>query len=195
MWRRRGRGRTLGRSMILVTGAVAIIVLIAKRRARDDQRTRRAEQATKEAADVIRESYENTRSSFREARERQTRYATDFSERMSGNLRAGIESAQAASQGLTDQAQTRVPEEAGETPARSTEEDERSAGEDAQAEAVELPIEDYDSLNVHQVTQKLGELSVEELEQLRDYEAKNKNRRSIMQRFDTRIRAREGRSS
>ena len=195
MWRRRGRGRTLGRSMILVTGAVAIIVLIAKRRARDDQRTRRAEQATKEAADVIRESYENTRSSFREARERQTRYATDFSERMTGNLRAGIESAQATSQELTDQAQTRVPEEAGETPARSTEEDERSAGEDAQAEAVELPIEDYDSLNVHQVTQKLGELSVEELEQLRDYEAKNKNRRSIMQRFDTRIRAREGRSS
>ena len=195
MRRRRGRGRTLGRSMILVTGAVAIIVLIAKRRARDDQRTRRAEQATKEAADVIRESYENTRSSFREARERQTRYATDFSERMTGNLRAGIESAQATSQELTDQAQTRVPEEAGETPARSTEEDERSAGEDAQAEAVELPIEDYDSLNVHQVTQKLGELSVEELEQLRDYEAKNKNRRSIMQRFDTRIRAREGRSS
>ena len=181
--------------MILVTGAVAIIVLIAKRRARDDQRTRRAEQATKEAADVIRESYENPRSSFREARERQTRYATDFSERMTGNLRAGIESAQATSQELTDQAQTRVPEEAGETPARSTEEDERSAGEDAQAEAVELPIEDYDSLNVHQVTQKLGELSVEELEQLRDYEAKNKNRRSIMQRFDTRIRAREGRSS
>ncbi len=181
--------------MILVTGAVAIIVLIAKRRARDDQRTRRAEQATKEAADVIRESYENTRSSFREARERQTRYATDFSERMTGNLRAGIEGAQATSQQLTDQAQTRVPEEAGETPARSTEEDERSAREDAQAEAVELPIEDYDSLNVHQVTQKLGELSVEELEQLRDYEAKNKNRRSIMQRFDTRIRAHEGRSS
>ena len=195
MRRRRGRGRTLGRSMILVTGAVAIIVLIAKRRARDDQRTRRAEQATKEAADVIRESYENTRSSFREARERQTRYATDFSERMTGNLRAGIESAQATSQELTDQAQTRVPEEAGETPARSTEEGERSTGENTQAEAGELPIEDYDSLNVHQVTQKLGELSVEELEQLRDYEAKNMNRRSIMQRFDTRIRAREGRSS
>ena len=195
MRKRRGRERTLGRSIILVTGAVAIIVLIAKRRARDDQRTRRAEQATKEAADVIRESYENTRSSFREARERQTRYATDFSERMSGNLRAGIESAQAASQELTDQAQTRLPEEADETPARSTEEGERSTGENTQAEAEELPIEDYDSLNVHQVTQKLGELSVEELEQLRDYEANNKNRRSIMQRLDTRIRARQGRSS
>ncbi len=63
-----------------------------------------------------------------------------------------------------------------------------------QADAEELPIEDYESLNVNQVTQRLGELSVEEIERLRDYEAKNKNRRSLMQRFDTRIGAvREGR--
>jgi hypothetical protein len=63
-----------------------------------------------------------------------------------------------------------------------------------QADAEEPPIEDYDSLNVNQVTQRLGELSVEEIERLREYEAKNKNRRSLMQRFDTRIgAAREGR--
>jgi hypothetical protein len=193
--RRLGRKRTFGRSLVLVTGAVAIIVLIAKRRARNDHRVRRAKQAAEEAADVIRESYENARSRFGEAREGQTQYATDFSERVTGNLRAGVESAQAASQELTDQAQTRVPEEVSEAPARSTEEGERSTGENIQADAGELPIEDYDSLNVHQVTQKLRELSVEELEQLRDYEAKNKNRRSVMQRFDTRIRARKGRSS
>ena len=63
-----------------------------------------------------------------------------------------------------------------------------------QADAEELPIEDYESLNVNQVTQRLGELNVEEIERLREYEAKNKNRRSLMQRFDTRIgAAREGR--
>ncbi|MDP8952269.1 MAG: hypothetical protein M3N18_08540 [Actinomycetota bacterium] len=56
-------------------------------------------------------------------------------------------------------------------------------------------MEDYDSLTVHQVTQRLGELSVEEIERLRDYETRNKNRRSLMQRFDTRIEAaRQGRS-
>jgi len=195
MRRRLGRERTFGKSTVLAIGAVAIIVLIARRRARDDQRTRRAKQATKEASDVIREAYKNARGRLGEVRERQAQYTTAFSERVTGNLRVGVESAQAASQELTDQAQKRVLEEVGEAPAQTTEEGERSTGENIQADAGELPIEDYDSLNVHQVTQKLRELSVEELEQLRDYEAKNKNRRSIMQRFDTRIRAREGRSS
>ena len=51
------------------------------------------------------------------------------------------------------------------------------------------PIEDYDSLNVNQVSQRLGELSVEEIERLRECEAANKNRRSLIQRFDTRIEA------
>ena len=36
--------------------------------------------------------------------------------------------------------------------------------------------------------QSLRELSLEEVEHLRDYEAENRNRRSIMQRFETRIR-------
>jgi hypothetical protein len=59
-----------------------------------------------------------------------------------------------------------------------------------------LPIENYNALSVNQVTQRIGELSVEEIERLRDYEAEHKNRRSLMQRFNTRIRAtREGLSS
>jgi hypothetical protein len=53
----------------------------------------------------------------------------------------------------------------------------------------EPPIEDYDSLNVNQVSQRLGELGVEEIERLREYEAASKNRRSLIQRFDTRIEA------
>ena len=55
------------------------------------------------------------------------------------------------------------------------------------ADAEGLPLEDYDSLTVQQVTQRLGELSVEEIEQLRDYEAENRNRRSLMERFERRI--------
>ena len=194
MRRRLGREQTFSKSMVLAIGAVTIIVLIARRRARDDQRTRRAKQATKEASDVIREAYKNARGRFGEIRDRQAQYTTD-SERVTGNLRAGAESVQAASHELTDQAQKRVLEEVGKAPAQTSEEGQRGTGENIQADVGELPIEDYDSLNVHQITQKLRELSVEELEQLRDYEAKNKNRRSIMQRFDTRIRAREGRSS
>ena len=64
-----------------------------------------------------------------------------------------------------------------------------SAPREAQADAEGLPLEDYDSLSVNRVTQRLGELSVEEIERLRDYEAENKGRRSLIDRFDRRIRA------
>jgi len=62
-------------------------------------------------------------------------------------------------------------------------------GTAAAADAEGPPIEDYDSLNVHQVTQKLGKLSIEEIERLCDYEAENRGRRSLMDRFERRIRA------
>jgi hypothetical protein len=64
-----------------------------------------------------------------------------------------------------------------------------AAIEEGRSGAEGLPIDEYDSLTVSQVTQSLRELSLEEVEQLREYEAENRNRRSIMQRFETRIRA------
>jgi hypothetical protein len=63
-----------------------------------------------------------------------------------------------------------------------------TAPEESQGDTEGLPIEEYDSLNVSQVTQRLGELSVEELERLRDYEAENRSRRSLLERFERRIR-------
>jgi HPt (histidine-containing phosphotransfer) domain-containing protein len=61
--------------------------------------------------------------------------------------------------------------------------------EENRADAKGPPIEGYDSLNIGQVTQKLLEWSVEEVEQLRDYEAQNRNRPSVMQRFERRLNA------
>lgn len=59
-----------------------------------------------------------------------------------------------------------------------------------------LPIENYDALNVKQVTSRLGKSSIEEIERVQDYESESKNRRSLMQRFDARVRVRrEGVSS
>jgi hypothetical protein len=63
------------------------------------------------------------------------------------------------------------------------------AGTAAVTDAEGLPLEGYDSLNVHQVTQELGKLSIEEIERLRDYEGENRGRRSLMDRFERRIRA------
>jgi hypothetical protein len=61
--------------------------------------------------------------------------------------------------------------------------------EEMRADTKGSPIEGYDSLNVSQITQKLLEWSVEEVEQLRDYEAQNRNRPSVMQRFERRLNA------
>ena len=56
-----------------------------------------------------------------------------------------------------------------------------------EAEDSGLPLEDYDSLNVREVSEKLHELSLEEMRQLRDHEAENKNRQTLIRRFDARI--------
>jgi len=70
-----------------------------------------------------------------------------------------------------------------------SQEEEPRTGTTTRADAEGLPIEDYNSLNVNQVTQKLGEISIEEIERLRDYEAENRGRRSLIDRFERRIRA------
>jgi len=53
----------------------------------------------------------------------------------------------------------------------------------------EVPLEDYDSLTVEQISERLDELSAEEIRQLRGYEAQNKSRSTLLQRLDGRIEA------
>jgi hypothetical protein len=64
-------------------------------------------------------------------------------------------------------------------------------GERAEVQAGEndLPLADYDTLNIREVSERLEELSVEEVEQLRRYEAANKNRITLLKRFDDKIEA------
>lgn len=100
MRRRSTRRRTFRRG-VLVLGVGALVATIAWVRRR------------RETANAIRESYETAGERFGEARERETRYATELSERVTGNLRAGAESAQAASQELAEQIQERGPEAVG----------------------------------------------------------------------------------
>src|SRR5215207_5728932 len=72
---------------------------------------------------------------------------------------------------------------------RSTEEAEKSGSEAESQGGGELPLADYDSLNVRQISERLNELNVEEIGRLRDYEANNKNRRTVLERMDARISA------
>jgi hypothetical protein len=52
-----------------------------------------------------------------------------------------------------------------------------------------LPIEGYDELNVGEISGRLDSLSEEELERVRDYEKRNKNRDTLIEQLDRKIKA------
>jgi hypothetical protein len=52
-----------------------------------------------------------------------------------------------------------------------------------------LETDNYDELTVAEITEKLDDLSVEELEKLREFEKRNKDRESLIERIDRKIRA------
>ena len=51
-----------------------------------------------------------------------------------------------------------------------------------------FPIEGYDELNVEEVSARLDALSTEDLREVRDYEERNKNRETLLEQLDRRIR-------
>ena len=94
-------------------------------------------------------------------------------------------SQQVARQGL------RVAEEATERTEevlRKTEEATREA-ELRTGVLASLQTDDYDALTVAEITERLGDLSVEELKNLRELERRNKDRESLVERIDRKIKA------
>jgi ATP-dependent Clp protease ATP-binding subunit ClpA len=57
----------------------------------------------------------------------------------------------------------------------------------AQRGTSEVPIEGYDELTVAQISERLDELDNEELRRVRDYEARNKNRATLINQIDEKI--------
>ena len=53
----------------------------------------------------------------------------------------------------------------------------------------QFPIEGYDELNADEVSSRLGSLSAEQLRVVRDYEERNKNRETVLEQLDRRIRS------
>jgi predicted solute-binding protein len=53
----------------------------------------------------------------------------------------------------------------------------------------QFPIEGYDELTVEEVSARLDALSTEELREVRDYEERTKNRDTILEQLDRRIRS------
>jgi hypothetical protein len=52
----------------------------------------------------------------------------------------------------------------------------------------QFPIEGYDELTVEEVSARLDALSSEDLREVRDYEERTKNRETLLEQLDRRIR-------
>jgi len=57
------------------------------------------------------------------------------------------------------------------------------------AESAVFPISGYDDMNVEEVSKELNDLSTDELQLVRDYEERNKNRETLLAQMDRKIRA------
>jgi hypothetical protein len=55
--------------------------------------------------------------------------------------------------------------------------------------SAQFPIEGYDELTVEEVSARLDALSIEDLREVRDYEERTKNRETVLEQLDRRIRA------
>jgi hypothetical protein len=67
--------------------------------------------------------------------------------------------------------------------------DATTEGAQQTAETAAFPIAGYDEMNVEEVSGRLGDLSVEELQLVRDYEERNKRRDTLLEQMDRKIRA------
>ena len=50
-----------------------------------------------------------------------------------------------------------------------------------------FPIAGYDEMNVAEITERLGELTVEQLQKVKHYEERNKNRSTLIEEIDRRL--------
>ena len=62
-------------------------------------------------------------------------------------------------------------------------------GAERAAEAAVFPIEGYDEMNVDEISKRLSDLSVEELQLVRDYEELNKRRETLLDQMDRKVRS------
>jgi hypothetical protein len=54
--------------------------------------------------------------------------------------------------------------------------------------SAQFPIEGYDELTVEEISGRLGGLSADDLREVRDYEERNKNRETVLEQLDRKIR-------
>jgi hypothetical protein len=185
----------------------------------DQQQQQRINEAAEQFTDALLQSYKAVAERGVSVQEGSAKVTEVFFNQTIDNLRAQAEENRQTSQQLADQQQRRqeagkqiAQESVGaymafmdsmfsywqggiQTAERSIEEPTRTVEARPEESSTrsstgdDLPIGDYDSLNVENVTSKLEGLSVEEMRRVRDYEAQNKNRSTMLKEIDEQIRA------
>ena len=102
---------------------------------------------------------------------------------------AASQSVQAASQAASQSAQAigEANQQAAQTANQTAQQNAESVHEgvsNVQRAIAEVPIQGYDELNVVEVTAQLDSLSAEELERIREYEQRNKNRSTLLEEIN-----------
>jgi hypothetical protein len=170
----------------------------------DPRRASDMNEAAARFADALAESYRIVYGQAAEAQERQARFAREFSERVLDHLKEQAESGRAASEQLADQA--RRQQEAGRELAhesvnayvefldtafsqyRGTLDQAQGRAQRAEANATKgFPIAGYDEMNVDEIREQLGDLTVEQLQEVKHYEERNKNRSTLIEEIDFRL--------
>ena len=181
MRRRVGRRRTVGGStVVLGLGALAVIALIIRWRA---------------AANTTGESYSTADERFDETHASSSREVTEGVQERRSEEPAGVltQDTVKTDRSIRDDIRSIIRESVSrsEVVDRAASQAGTSAPE-AQTDAEELPIEDYDSLNIRQIAERLDGLVVEEIERVLNYETKNKNRRTLIARLERRAKKSPG---
>ena len=203
----------------------------------DQGKARDLNEAAARFAETLADSYRLVYDQAAESGERQKRYAQEFSDLVTTNLKEQAEAGRSGAQQLSEQAGRQ--REAGQKFTRESVEayaeflddafsryqsgteqvvgsvqegamaSGRSAagllgavtdatgrtlgataeGAEQAAEAAVFPIAGYDEMNVEEISGRLGDLSVEELRLVRDYEERNKKRNTLLEQMDRKIRA------
>jgi len=104
-------------------------------------------------------------------------------EQVVGGVQEGAMASGRSATGLLGAATGAVTDATGRTLDATTEGAERAA------ETAVFPIAGYDEMNVEEISGRLGDLSVEELQLVRDYEERNKQRQTLLEQMDRKIRA------
>ena len=154
-----------------------------------ERQQQRAQEFSELVAETLREQTEASRSNAQQLSEQAARQQEAGQALARESVEAYAEFLEAAFSRYQTATERAMGTAAGVVGAATHTLDATAEGAEEAAEAAVFPISGYDEMNVEEVSKRLGDLSVEELQLVRDYEERNKKRETLLEQMDRKIRA------